>query len=124
MTNDIKDVEIRAATLEDIKLFYPDGPPRTTYSWLATYKGKPACLAGLIVERGGCIAYSEMKDGDYPKKAIVRTAHALMQHIRSVGVPILAACKPDHESSNKFVKKLGFNYKHIHDGKRLYIWHK
>lgn len=122
MTNNIKDVEIKRATREDIKLFYPDGPPRTSYSWLVLYKGVPACLAGVIMERGGCIAYSEMKEGNYPKKAIWLTAKALLENIKSVGVPLYAICEKESARSQAFVERLGFHYKRIHDGKRLYLW--
>ncbi len=121
MINNIKDVEIRQATADDIKLFYPDGPPRTTYSWLALYKGKPACLAGLIMERGGCIAYSEMKDCDAPKMTIWRTARALLDLIKSVGVPMYAACDPENLRTNQFVERLGFEYKRPYHGTRLYL---
>lgn len=123
MTDNIKDVEIRSATVEDIKLFYPDGPPRTAYSWLALYKGIPACLAGLIMERGGCIAYSEMKEGNYPKKAIYRTARALFERIKSIGVPIHTVCE-NNERNRAFIERLGFIFKRMHDGKELYIWHR
>lgn len=121
MTNDIKDVEIRQATADDIKLFYPDGPPRTSYSWLALYRGKPACLAGIIMERGGCIAYSEiLPDCDAPKITIWRTARALLDLIKSVGVPVYAMCDPENVGTNKFVERLGFKFNRVYEGVRVY----
>ena len=122
MTNSIKDVEIRQASAADIKLFYPDGPPRTTYSWVALYKGIPSCLAGLIVERGGCIAYMELKPGNYPNVTMGRTALALMKHIENIGLPMFAMCDPANEKAQAFVTHLGFNRQRAYEGVELFKW--
>lgn len=123
MVGKIKDVEIRPATAEDIRLFYPDGPPRTSYSWIALYKGLPACLAGLIVERGGCIAYSEVKpDIAAPKLTVWRTAHALLAHICALKLPMYAACEFHDKMAQAFVMRLGFKHERKFQGSELFIW--
>lgn len=125
MTGNIKDVEIRAATAQDMLLFYPEGSPRTTYSWVAYYRGIPACLAGLIVERGGCIAYSEIREGiKSPKITIWRTAKALLSHIKALGLPMYAACDLVDISAQAFVKRLGFSSEREYQGMELFTWQK
>jgi hypothetical protein len=125
MKNSIKDVQIRKASAEDIRIFYPAGSPRTSYAWIAFYKGIPACLAGLIVEKGGCIAFSEIKPGiDAPKMKVWRAARILMAHIESLGLPMFAACEPTDKSARRFVERLGFAYKKNYQGKELFIWQK
>lgn len=121
MSAEIKDVEIRVATADDIRLFYPAGPPRTSYSWIASYKGTPACLAGLIIEKGGCIAYSEIKHGiDAPKLTIWKTAVALMQHIRALDLPMYAACETYDKMAQAFVERLGFKRERNFQGMELF----
>lgn len=122
LNSKIKDVVIRQATAEDMKLFFPDGSPRTSYSWLATYKGEPACLAGLILERGGCIAYSEMREVNAPKQTIWRTARALLELIVALGLPMHAACDVGNERTQAFVQRLGFTKERKFNDSELFSW--
>lgn len=125
MTDNIKNVTIRRASAEDIRYFYPDGAPRTSHAWLALYKNQPACLAGLTVERGGCVAYSEILPGIVaPKATIWRTARALMEHIKSLNLPMYAACDPVNISAQKFVERLGFKHERLFQDMELYVWQK
>ena len=117
----VKDVEIRQATAEDIKLFYPDGPPRTAYSWIAFYKGEPACLCGLILERGGCVAYSEIKPGiKAPKVTIWKAAKKLFALIEQLKLPMYAGCEIYDMKAQAFVERLGFKYERTFQGMELY----
>jgi len=119
----IKDVEIRKATIEDIRVFYPDGPPRTGYFWVALYKGEVACLAGLMQTRYGCMAFSDVKPGiNAPKRTIWETAKALLEHIKSLNLPMYTCCYLSHNMANKFVNRLGFNHLREYQGKELYAW--
>lgn len=125
MERKIKDVEIKMATAQDIREFYPDGPPRTSYSWLALYKGMPACLAGILVEKGGCIAYSNLKPGIVaPKVTIWRTAVALLEKIKGVGLPMYAGCQFHDKMAQAFLKRLGFVYERTYYGVELFKWPK
>lgn len=120
MTDRIKDVEIKMATAEDIKLFYPGGPPRTSYSWVAFYKGSPACLAGLVLDRGGYIAYSEMKKNGASKLTIWRTAKALLARIKALRLPMYAACEMSDKMAQAFVARLGFDHEREFQGLELF----
>lgn len=124
MQHNIKDVEIRQASLDDIKLFYPDGSPRTAYSWLALYKGVPACLAGLIVHRSGCIAFSEIAPGiDAPRMTIWRTAKVLFSLIEQLKLPMQAACDIGDTAAHRFVEALGFiAAKRRLQGMEMFLW--
>lgn len=103
--------------------FYPKGSPRTAYSWVAFYKGAPACLAGLIVEKGGCIAFSEIKEGiKAPKITIWRTARALMERIKGLNLPMYAACDFNDKMAHEFVKRLGFSRERNFQGSELFKW--
>ena len=122
---EIKDVEIRQATADDIRLFYPEGPPRTSYSWIAYYKGIPACLAGLIIERGGCIAFSEIKpDINAPKTTIWRAAKQLYDKIVQLNLPMYAMCELNDIMAQKFVTRLGFKHQREFRGMELFVWQK
>lgn len=119
----VKDVEIRQATADDIRLFYPNGAPRTVYAWIAFYKGVPACLAGLVVERGGCVAFSEVKPGiDAPKRTIWLAAKMLLEHIKALKLPMYAGCEISDKMAQKFVTRLGFKREREHQGMELFVW--
>lgn len=118
----IKDVEIRRANAEDIKAFYPAGSPRTCYVWVAHYKGVPACLAGVTVERGGHVAFCDIKQNDAPKMTVWRTAKVLFNHMKSLGLPMMAIyCDPElQRMGQEFVKRLGFRYVTTRNGAEIY----
>ncbi len=123
MSDKIKDVEIRQATAEDIKLFYPNGSPRTVYAWLALYKGVPACLAGLIIDRrASCVAFSEVKEVDASKLTRWRTAQVLFAHIRALNMPMFAACEASDKNAQRFVERLGFKRYCPYKGAEIYTW--
>lgn len=123
MKGSIKDVTIKQATAEDIRFFYPDGAPHTSYSWIASYRGQPACLAGLIVSRHGCCAFSEVLPGiDAPKRTIWLTAMALLENIKALGLPMYAACELHDKMAQKFVSRLGFTHYRSHREGELFTW--
>lgn len=123
MSNKIKDVEIYQATADDIRTFFPNGAPRTAYSWVATYKGKPACLAGITLEKGGTLVFTEiLPDIGAPKMTVWRTAKALLECIRSVGLPMYTACQESNLDAQAFVQRLGFTHKYPARGLEYYAW--
>lgn len=118
----IKDVEIKQATAADIAHFYPNGSPRTCYAWVAYYLGKPACLAGITVERGGCVAFSEILPNAAPKVTIWRAALALLDHIVSLKLPMVAGCEEMDARAQDFVKRLGFKRMNNMQGMEIFTW--
>lgn len=102
----MQDVEIRVATAADVREFYPDGPPRTVHAWLASYKGKPACLAGVILDRNGAVAFSDLKSGIIaPKITIWKTAVTLLKLIQGLQLPVITGVEGKR---SKFLERLGF----------------
>ena len=122
MCNEIKNVEIKRADAEDIKLFYPDGSPKSCYAWVASYKGKAACLAGVILQkRGGFIVFSDMKETDAPKLTIWRTARLLMEYITALNLPMVVGCEIVNKRSQKLFRKLGFKHSRTSNGMEWFL---
>lgn len=114
----IEHVEIRKATAEDIKLFYPDGPPYTAEAWLASYKGVPACLAGIAIRPGQIVPFCDLKDNiNAPKITIWRTAKELFRLIKSLNLPLTTGVEC-HRS--RFLEKLGFKHIGPNQGWEMY----
>ena len=101
----IKDVEIKQATQEDIKLFYPEGCPYTVYAWVASYKGQPSCLAGVNVEYMQMVPFCDIKPNSAPKMTVYRTAKELFELIKSLKLPLTTGTKG---CKSKFLESLGF----------------
>jgi hypothetical protein len=121
----IKDVEIRRATADDIRLFYPEGSPLTCYAWIALYKGQPACLAGVTLQkRAMCVAFCDMKpDINAPKITIWRAAKVMFGEMKKLGLPMVAVyCEPS-PAGQAFVKRLGFEYLYTRDGQEVFKCH-
>lgn len=108
----IKDVRIEKATSAMIKAFYPEGPPHSCYAWIAYYKDKAACLAGVTLAKGGAIAFCDIKENDASPRTIFLTAKILLEKMKSLGLPMMATyCDPFNERRGQnFIKHLGFKY--------------
>jgi hypothetical protein len=104
----IKDVDIKKATDEDIRIFYPDGSPFTIQAWVASYKGTPTCLAGVIYEKTRFVPFSDVIPNDAPKMTVWRTVLELWGLIKGLELPLTTGvqCK-----KSEFLERLGF--KHI-----------
>lgn len=123
MNDEIKDVEIRQATADDMRHFCPDGPPHSSYAWIAFYKGEPACLAGLTINRYGCCAFSDVKPGiKAPARTIFLTAKVLMEHIKALNIPMYATCDLRDKMAQKFVSRLGFKHQRTHHDLEVFTW--
>jgi hypothetical protein len=118
----IRDVEIKPATAQSIREFYPDGAPQSCYGWIATYKGKAACFAGFTVSRGGYMAFCDIKQNDAPKLTIWRTARAMFEKMKAMGVPMMAIyCDPENQKRGQaFVRRLGFKYIGMCNGAEIF----
>lgn len=118
----IKDVRIETATSEAIKAFYPEGCPRSCYGWIAYYKDQPACFAGVTLERTGAVAFCDIRKNDAPKLTVWRTAKAMFEKIKNLGLPIVAiyGCPAEQRRGQSFVKRLGFEYAYTYDGMEIF----
>ena len=113
----IKDVEIRVATVDDIKLFYPDLTPPKVTAWVALYKGDVVCLSGVIHEESRNVPFSDVKPNNAPKLTVWRTVLALWGLIKDLGLPLETGtegrCSP-------FLERLGFGHVATVDGWEMY----
>lgn len=119
----MKDVEIRKATAEDVKAFYPEGlPTNSAYVWVAIYKGELACIAGLTVSRFGAVAFSDLKPiaKTAPKRVIWETAKQLFAEIKGLGLPMITAADPCLKGSKEFLERLGFTHVGPRYGKEVF----
>lgn len=101
----IPHVEIKQATADDIKVFYPEGSPYSIYAWVALYKDIPTCLAGVIMKPNQAIPFCDVKENDAPKITVYKTAKELFELIKSLKLPLTTGVE-GHRS--KFLEKLGF----------------
>lgn len=114
----IKDVEIRHATAEDIKIFYPEGSPHSVQAWVALYKGRIDCLAGVIIKRGSLIPFCDVRKTEASQITIWKTAKVLFEHIKSLNLPLITAT----QGRSKFLEKLGFKHNGTHQGWETYTF--
>ena len=102
-------VEIRQATAADIEGFYGIPTRSSCLAWVAFWKGKPACLAGIAFEDVVMVGFSMMKeDIDAPPITVWRTAKILLELIKSKGFPLFAKANERKHNSGKFLESLGF----------------
>lgn len=119
----IKHVEIRTATIDHIREFYPSGCPRTAYAWAIYYKGKIAGLAGVTLERGGAVAFCEAKAGiGAPKMAVWRASKEIYRRMRELNLPMITAPDPCIKGSFNFLQRLGFVPVGRRQGMEILAW--
>lgn len=117
----IKNVDIRQATAEDIKLFYPNGSPYTCYAFLASYQGKPAALAGLIIKRTGAVIFSDMLPHGASKRTAWLAIKELYGRIVQLDIPFYTAVEGCEERSKMLFKHLGMQYLTKMDGLEYFV---
>jgi hypothetical protein len=114
------DVEIRRATKEDLEAFYGRATRPSCKAWIALYKGEPACVAGISLERVGPVAFSDVKPGiDAPTITIWRTAKAMLDEMKARGFPLIVGINKCLPNSQKFLQSLGFTVVGDHDGELI-----
>lgn len=113
----IKDVQIRKADAEDIRLFFPEGSPYTIYAWIAFYKGEAACLAGVIMKRGQAIPFADVKPNTASKRTTWMAAKELLEQIKTLELPLVTATEC---ARSPFLEKLGFKHLGHNQGWEMY----
>lgn len=113
---------IRQATKQDIIDFYGSSLSRTIKAWAVIWKGKIVCIAGVTVEWGGQVAFSDVKEYDAPKLTTWRTIKKLMSLMEKTDAPILSSPDGGRSTSEKLLKTLGFcdSGKRL-EGKRIFV---
>lgn len=103
------DVEIRRASREDLEAFYGRETRPSCKAWIAFYKGEPACIAGIALERVGPVAFSDVKpDVNAPTITIWRAAKAMLDEMKERKLPLIVGINRLKPNSYKFLCSLGF----------------
>lgn len=114
----IQHVEIKQASAEDIREFTGHYCPYTVYAWIAYYRGMPACLAGVMLEPGKAVPFSDVLPNKAPKPTIWKTARVLFENIKSLNLPLTTACL----NYSRFLEELGFVHAGTYEGHEVYKW--
>lgn len=117
-------MEIRAATVEDVRQFYQsDYPPVRMRAFAAIEGDKVLGLAGVYYEGKHAIAFSHLTDEMYKhKKQIVRATRMVMKMITDRRLPVVAICQD--QRARRFLEHLGFKYEKEIEHGSLYSWHR
>lgn len=114
------DVVIRRATKEDLETFYGRMNRPSCKAWIAFWKGEPACVAGIALERIGPVAFSDMKPGiGAPAITIWRTAKTMLDEMMRRELPLVVALNKCSPHSYRFLRSLGFVLMDDRDGELI-----
>lgn len=103
------DVEIRPATEEDLVKFYGQVPRTSVMAWIALWRGRVVCVAGIAFEQFGNVAFSDvLPEVDAPTITIWRAAKQMFDAMRAKGFPLIVAANRHKDKSDKFLQSVGF----------------
>jgi hypothetical protein len=111
-------IKIRDATIEDFKVLCGRVPPVSVRAIAAVRNGVVECIAGITLEKGITVAFSEMKAPGASKFEIFRTAQKMAKWMEKWHPMVLKT--EDSEDTSKFLKMLGF--KHIRENNKINIY--
>lgn len=112
---------VRYGTLEDVREFY-GGFNKTARIMVMEKDRQLLGVAGITIERGRTVAFSDMKEG-IPPRIILWAARQFMALVAEVKAPVIALASDKYPNSGRFLKALGFNYIETQPAGDIYIWH-
>lgn len=100
-------IEIRPARPGDFPPVCGKANDRTVIAFTVEWGGEPVCIAGVTLEKGQFIIFSDIREGvNAPKMTVWRTARKLAERIKSLNLPAVTA--PCH--TGRFLETLGLTY--------------
>lgn len=99
-------IEIRPATPADFQAFYGRGPHVSVRALVALKDGVIKCIAGITLEQGISIAFSDSKLEDTNKYEIYRTAKKLADWMRQYHPTVIKW--QGSKDTAKFLQRMGF----------------
>lgn len=100
-------IEIRPATAADLEAFYGQRPQQTVKAVAVFQDGDLAAIAGVTIEPGFLVAFSDIKPGvTAPKMTYWRVAKEVMKFIGNR--PVVAGPSANHPNAARLLTKLGF----------------
>lgn len=116
-------LDIRPATLSDIRSFYPaGGVPATIRALAVVVDGDVQALMG-VAYCGQIQAFSELKPEVRENKKVIAVAiRAMLRLLKSVKFPVYAVADTSFPGSAKLLEKCGFE--HLCDSQqgKVYLW--
>jgi hypothetical protein len=112
----------RTATKEDLLKFY-DKVDRSMKAWVIEDK-EPLAIGGFAFQPYGLMFFSVSKK-DVPKKTFWKVSKKGLEEGLKYKMPIYAIRDVEIETSDRYLKKLGFKFSHINEiNEEIYIWEK
>ena len=120
----LTEVEIRPARIEDFYALYGKLPPLTCQALTVVYGGEVAAMAGTTLAECGYVIHMDIKQGiSVPKIKIWRYVKKIMAMISQGKSVIYAGADDKYPNSGKFLRKLGFEYLcDDEEGGEVFIW--
>lgn len=102
--------EIRKASVEDYKFFYPGQPVPTFDGIVAEINGKPVAIGGFCHYAGYVVAFVDLREEARPYfMHLYRLAHSYMEKARVAGYRYVYAKRdPNQDTADRFVRRFGF----------------
>jgi len=114
-------LEVRPAKLADILEFNGAPAGKTIKAFSIFWHGKLAAMAGITIEPGRLVFFSDVKeDIDPPKLTIWRASKYIVSRIKEMGVPVVAVANKEKKNSEQYLEKLGFTFIGEAGGERVY----
>lgn len=118
-----KDLTIHKASAFDLREYYGGPPPYTMSAYVMREDGKIVAIFGIYQFNGLSVAFSESKvDMKKHMRSVVRGSRILMGQIKISGKAVVAIADTGHETSHKFLSRLGFVYIGASDKGGVYKW--
>ena len=108
-------IEIRPTIQSDFLEVCDRINDKTVKAFTVLNNGAPVAIAGVTIENGRFIAFSEIKEGvSGPKISIWKVAKQLAHHIKEFNLPAVTA--PD--SNSRFLQSIGLEC--LNDKEKIY----
>lgn len=115
-------LDITPATRADLAEFYGSIPARSVRAVAVRYKGEIKAVAGVTLEKGWGIAFSDIKPHDAPKLTVWRATKEAVKIIARTKVPVVAIPSPNHPNAARYLERLGFIHTGTCEHGEVYQW--
>jgi hypothetical protein len=117
-------IKVRNAVSADIDKAYPDGLKFSVKAWVLEQDNKMLAIGGLILKKGEYTAFVRLFDKVPPKIFWRISKEKIKELLESVSV-FEAIRDKNIESSERYLKKLGFHFSETNNNQDIYIiWRK
>jgi len=109
------------ATPELLEKFYGQRPSHTVRAVVAVKDDDVIGVAGICIQNGRAIVFSEKKEGTtYDKRTIVQGIRRVMGIAAQKKIPVYAVADPKIDGSDTLLRHMGFMP--THENSEVYSW--